>query len=80
MRKASTGLLEQGIQAPSPAPNLIPAEPSTENLHWEWYIERGHSTPTLVLRDAAYLKAFSPEIIWSSTAETESRISSASDG
>jgi hypothetical protein len=27
MRKASTELLEQGIQAPSPAPDLIPAEP-----------------------------------------------------
>ena len=26
MRKASTELLEQGIQAPSPAPDLIPAE------------------------------------------------------
>jgi hypothetical protein len=29
MRKASTRLLEQGIQTPSPAPDLIPAE--TEN-------------------------------------------------
>src|SRR5579864_5881312 len=27
MRKASTELLEQWIQAPSPAPDLIPAEP-----------------------------------------------------
>jgi hypothetical protein len=26
MRKASTVLLEQGIQTPSPAPDLIPAE------------------------------------------------------
>ncbi len=26
MRKASTGLLEQGTQTPSPAPDLIPAE------------------------------------------------------
>ena len=26
MRKASTRMLEQGIQAPSPAPDLIPAE------------------------------------------------------
>jgi hypothetical protein len=26
MRKASTKLLEQGIQTPSPAPDLIPAE------------------------------------------------------
>ena len=26
MRKASTELLEQGTQAPSPAPDLIPAE------------------------------------------------------
>ena len=42
MRKASTRLLEQGTQTPSPAPDLIPAETSTENLHWEWYIGRGH--------------------------------------
>ena len=42
MRKASTGTLEQGIQAPSPAPDLIPAETSTENLHWDWYNTRGH--------------------------------------
>jgi hypothetical protein len=26
MRKAITGMLEQGIQTPSPAPDLIPAE------------------------------------------------------
>jgi hypothetical protein len=26
MRKASTGMPEQGTQAPSPAPDLIPAE------------------------------------------------------
>ena len=26
MRRASTGLLEQGTQTPSPAPDLIPAE------------------------------------------------------
>jgi hypothetical protein len=44
MRKASTRLLEQGIQAPSPAPDLIPAETSTENLHWDRYIGRGHFT------------------------------------
>jgi len=42
MRKASTALLEQGIQTPSPAPDLIPAETSTENLHWHWYSKRGH--------------------------------------
>ena len=43
MRKASTGLLEQGTQTPSPAPDLIPAEQkSTENLHWDWYSKRGH--------------------------------------
>jgi hypothetical protein len=44
MKKASTGMLEQGIQAPSPAPDLIPAETSTENLHWDWYNEPGHFT------------------------------------
>ena len=42
MRKASTGMLEQGIQSPFPAPDLIPAETSTENLHGDWYNERGH--------------------------------------
>ena len=42
MRKASTALPEQGIQTPSPAPDLIPAETSTENLHWHWYSKRGH--------------------------------------
>jgi hypothetical protein len=30
MRKASTELLEQGIQAPSPAPDLIPAKPKNQ--------------------------------------------------
>src|SRR5205823_3667405 len=44
MRKASTALLEQGIQTPSPAPDLIPAETSIENLHWHWYSKRGHFT------------------------------------
>jgi hypothetical protein len=42
MRKASTVLLEQGTQTPSPAPDLIPAETLTENLHWDWYRKRGH--------------------------------------
>src|SRR6266700_4741024 len=42
MRKASTALLEQGIQTPSTAPDLIPAETSTEDLHWDWYSKRGH--------------------------------------
>jgi hypothetical protein len=47
MRKASTELLEQGTQTPSPAPDLIPAETktSTENLHWDWYSKRGHFIP-----------------------------------
>jgi hypothetical protein len=30
MRKASTELLEQGTQTPSPAPDLIPAEETSE--------------------------------------------------
>jgi hypothetical protein len=42
VRKASTRMLEQRIQAPSPAPDLIPAETSTENLHRDWNYERGH--------------------------------------
>src|SRR3989442_14730206 len=42
MKKASTRLLEQETQTPSPAPDLIPAESSTENLHWDWYSKRGH--------------------------------------
>ena len=46
MRKASSELLEQGIQAPSPAPDLIPAKSSTENLHSGWYSKRGHFITT----------------------------------
>src|SRR5205823_6618411 len=45
MKKASTRLLEQETQTPSPAPDLIPAESSTENLHWDWYSKRGHFNP-----------------------------------
>jgi hypothetical protein len=50
MRKANTALLEQGTQTPSPAPDLIPAETSTWNLHWDWYSKRGHfrSVPSLI--------------------------------
>jgi hypothetical protein len=44
MRNASTVLLEQGTQTPSPAPDLIPAERLIENLHWDWYRKRGHFT------------------------------------
>jgi hypothetical protein len=47
MRKASTGMPEQGTRAPSPAPDLIPAKiESTENLHRDWTSERGHINPT----------------------------------
>ena len=46
MRKASTVMLEQGTQAPSPAPDLIPAENERQNLtgnsHSNWYSKRGH--------------------------------------
>jgi hypothetical protein len=46
MRKASTVLLEQGTQAPSPAPDLIPAENErrslTGNSHSDWHSKRGH--------------------------------------
>jgi hypothetical protein len=46
MRKANTELLEQGTQAPSPAPDLIPAENEQRNLtrnsHSDWYSKRGH--------------------------------------
>src|SRR5438445_2588250 len=45
MKKASTRLLEQETQTPSPAPDLIPAESSTENLHWDWYSKRGALQP-----------------------------------
>src|SRR5207253_7708991 len=51
MKKASTGLLEQETQTPSPAPDLIPAESSTENLHWDWYSKRGHFTTTISFGD-----------------------------
>ena len=52
MRKASTVLLEQGTQTPSPAPDLIPAENErqslTGNSHSDWYSERGHFTRSLM--------------------------------
>jgi hypothetical protein len=39
-------MLEQGTQAPSPAPDLIPAENERQNLtgnsHSDWYSKRGH--------------------------------------
>jgi hypothetical protein len=48
MRKASTVLLEQETQAPSPAPDLIPAANERRNLignsHSDWYSKRGHLT------------------------------------
>jgi hypothetical protein len=48
MRKASTALLEQGTQAPSPAPDLIPAENERRNLtrnsYSDWYSKWGHFT------------------------------------
>jgi hypothetical protein len=48
VRKANTALLEQGTQTPSPAPDLIPAETSTWNLHWDRYSKRGHFTSMLI--------------------------------
>ena len=45
MRRASTWLLEKGIQPPSPSPDLIPAgynKTLAENLQGNWNIERGH--------------------------------------
>src|SRR5580693_8344693 len=48
MRKASTGMLEKGTQTPSPSPDLIPAETSTENLHWDWHIGWGHFITSVV--------------------------------
>jgi len=48
MKKASTRLLEQETQTPSPAPDLIPAENERQNLtgnsHSDWYNKRGHIT------------------------------------
>ena len=47
MRKARTVMLEQGTQAPSPAPDLIPAENEqrtlTGNSHSDWYSNGGTS-------------------------------------
>src|SRR5438132_14084003 len=53
MKKASTRLLEQETQTPSPAPDLIPAESSTENLHWDWYSKRGHFTSSRHFRKSS---------------------------
>ncbi len=41
MRKASTVLLEQGTQTPSPAPNLIPAENERQNPNRKTLIRIG---------------------------------------
>ena len=49
MRKASTALLEQGTQAPSPAPDLIPAaneQGLTGNSQSDWYSKRGQFMET----------------------------------
>jgi len=46
MRRASTWVLEQRTQAPSPAPDLIPADNErlnlTGNAHSGWYRKQGH--------------------------------------
>jgi hypothetical protein len=61
MRKASTALLEQGTQAPSPAPDFIPAENEPQNLtgnsHFDWYSERGHFTRAVLAVKAPLRRA-----------------------
>src|SRR5438128_2761143 len=57
MKKASTRLLEQETQTPSPDPDLIPSESSTENLHWDWYSKQGHFS-FAVMNGQTQLKAF----------------------
>ena len=44
MRGLSPGMPEQGTQAPSPAPDLIPAETENQlgNSHRDWYSKPGH--------------------------------------
>ena len=44
MRGFSPGMPEQGTQAPSPAPDLIPAETENQlgNSHRDWYSKPGH--------------------------------------
>jgi len=45
MRKASTEMeRSRGLKSPSPAPRLIPAQTSTESLHWDWCCKRRHIT------------------------------------
>jgi hypothetical protein len=48
MRRASPWVLEPGTQAPSSAPDLIPAENErlnlTGNAHSGWYRKPGHIT------------------------------------
>jgi hypothetical protein len=46
MRKASTEMLEQGTQTPSPLQTSSPLKPkSTEDSHWDWYSKGGTSHP-----------------------------------
>ena len=54
MRKASTRMLEPGIQAPSPAPDLIPAEHQSRT-----YIQIGTMNGSTSLRRTT-LRPFSP--------------------
>jgi len=43
-------MLEQGTQAPSPAPDLIPAQTKNlEDSHWDWYSKWGHFNPNEVM-------------------------------
>ena len=61
MRKTSTRLLEQGTQAPSPAPDLIPAENEWQNLtgnsHSDRYHKRGHFSPTEIFSNRMKLNS-----------------------
>ena len=81
MRKARTAMLEQGTQAPSPAPDLIPAENERQNLtgnsHSDWYSKRGHfiPTPTCRLWSIKYLETeiAQPWMVVRATAERPMR-------
>src|SRR5579864_9422209 len=56
-------LFRNTFKAPSPAPDLIPAETSTENLHRDWNYERGHIRDTLTA--CAHTSQSMPKIVMS---------------
>jgi hypothetical protein len=66
MRKASTRLPEQGTQTPSPAPDLIPAEPKNQpRNHIAIGTANGGTSKALTLATVEVLEGGSRPLKWS---------------